>query len=217
MFCDSFGSCPPVTNKADSTACSLPNASSTCYSGICGGSKVLTCTTGFADCDSDLSNGCETDTQADLSNCGSCGNSCGAGASCDGGVCIPGPCASDADCTGPGERCDAGVCTVPPCASASDCPGTDTQCQTRICSAGACGFSNMPAGNLCDDSNACTTGDSCDGSGSCTGGTPLTCDDSNACTSDSCNPAGGCVNVSLPNGAGCGSGLTCQGGICQLP
>ena len=66
--------------------CSFANAAARCSEGVCG---VAACVDGYADCDSDPANGCETDL-ADPALCGGCGpldgtpdESCGA---CDSGV-----------------------------------------------------------------------------------------------------------------------------------
>jgi len=58
-----------------------------CSNGVCTGA----CNPGFANCDNDPSNGCETNTQTSNSNCGSCGNACSVvGTVCSGGVCVCG-------------------------------------------------------------------------------------------------------------------------------
>jgi hypothetical protein len=49
---------------------------------------------------------------------------------------------------------------------------------------------------------------------------PDACDDDNPCTRDTCTPATGCRNTSLPDGSGCPDGdlcngdETCHGGVC---
>jgi len=53
----------------------------------CDGSGC-TCTTGFANCDATLTNGCEVDVSSDSSNCGACGVHCAVGA-CQNGSCPP--------------------------------------------------------------------------------------------------------------------------------
>lgn len=76
-----------------------------------------------------------------------------------------------------------------------------------------------PPGNACNDGNACTTSDTCDASGFCVGAT-ASCDDGNICTSDGCDPATGCIHVSVADDMLCGDGLacngdeTCQAGVC---
>jgi hypothetical protein len=64
--------------------CSTNNVIAQCTGGACNGA----CSAGFADCNANkLTDGCETDTNNDPLNCGSCGNSCGGG-TCSGGSCI---------------------------------------------------------------------------------------------------------------------------------
>ena len=52
--------------------------------GVCG----IICNPGFANCDSNLINGCERSVSADPLNCGACGTTCASG------VCTAGACAS---------------------------------------------------------------------------------------------------------------------------
>ncbi|MBX7182344.1 MAG: hypothetical protein K1X82_09545 [Bacteroidia bacterium] len=55
----SFNSCPTVANGTN-----------TCVNGVC----VITCTSGFANCDGNPANGCEVNLNNNVSNCGACGN-----------------------------------------------------------------------------------------------------------------------------------------------
>jgi hypothetical protein len=60
-------------------------ARSTCSAGTC----VLVCDSDYANCNTDVSDGCEVNTQTDPTNCGMCGNVCSASTpSCVGGLCI---------------------------------------------------------------------------------------------------------------------------------
>jgi hypothetical protein len=59
-------------------------ASVGCSSGAC---VITVCNAGFADCNHSYGDGCETTTNTDVNNCGSCGNKCTAGQSCTAGVC----------------------------------------------------------------------------------------------------------------------------------
>jgi hypothetical protein len=64
--------------------CSAPaNATPTCTAGTCG----FTCNAGFADCDRNPANGCETDLRTSSAHCGACGNACTTGR-CEEGRCI---------------------------------------------------------------------------------------------------------------------------------
>ncbi len=64
---------------------SVSNGTGSCNSGKV--SSILSCNKGFADCDKDASNGCETDIYNDNENCGSCGNSCSSLERCHLGIC----------------------------------------------------------------------------------------------------------------------------------
>jgi hypothetical protein len=53
--------------------CNSQNGTATCAAAACG----IVCNPGYADCDGELSNGCEIAMQTDVSNCGTCvGNVC---------------------------------------------------------------------------------------------------------------------------------------------
>lgn len=62
----------------------INNGKGTCQDGI---NIIRSCNTGFADCDEDISNGCEIDSNNDMEHCGSCFNACSELDSCNGGVC----------------------------------------------------------------------------------------------------------------------------------
>jgi hypothetical protein len=105
--CDGAGTCgpgpctPPQTNCSgtcvNTTAdvnncggcgrvCSTPNGSPACTVGAC---RVGTCNVGFADCDANVSNGCEARLSSDSNNCGVCGHACSPAQSCVSGICGP--------------------------------------------------------------------------------------------------------------------------------
>jgi hypothetical protein len=68
------GPCPP-----------LPNANTACIANTC----VLTsCNSGFADCNSVRTDGCEVNINTDRNNCGSCGRVCAGAQTCVNGVCV---------------------------------------------------------------------------------------------------------------------------------
>ncbi|AKV00693.1 hypothetical protein AKJ09_07356 [Labilithrix luteola] len=67
-------------------------------SGICTfGTCSLRCVQGRADCNGNMEDDCETDTNSDPQNCGVCGKVCDAiaGQACVGGQCVVEPCAED--------------------------------------------------------------------------------------------------------------------------
>src|SRR5262249_20817123 len=61
----------------------VANAVRICANGTCG----FVCNSGFADCDHNAADGCETNLNIDPNNCGACGVSCGPNQVCSGGVC----------------------------------------------------------------------------------------------------------------------------------
>ena len=88
--------------------CSLPNATSACVNGSC---QVSACSGGHSDCDGNSANGCESNIQNDVSNCGACGRVCAfphATAGCMNGNCtIAGCSAGYLDCNGmPQDGCE---------------------------------------------------------------------------------------------------------------
>lgn len=64
---------------------SIENGKGKCDAGKV--SSILSCNKGFADCDKDPTNGCETDIYNDDENCGSCGNQCSTLDRCRLGIC----------------------------------------------------------------------------------------------------------------------------------
>lgn len=79
---DDTGRCVPVEGCGDD-GCSEPEGGT-----ADGGSDATepACPPGFASCDGDPANGCETDLATSASHCGGCGRSCGA-ETCAGGTC----------------------------------------------------------------------------------------------------------------------------------
>jgi collagen triple helix repeat protein len=77
------------------------NGTSACTNGVCG---IGSCNAGFADCDKNPSNGCETNLANNVFSCGACGLACGAPngtPACIGGACTVASCnAGFANCDG---------------------------------------------------------------------------------------------------------------------
>jgi Collagen triple helix repeat (20 copies) len=91
------------------------------------------CPPGFADCDKNPSNGCETNITTDWQNCGACLNVCKG--TCSNNVCKAPSCAdgvrngseTDTDCGGACSRCATGnMC------------GLSTDCQSAVCTTNVC-------------------------------------------------------------------------------
>ncbi len=88
-------------------ACALAHATAGCSSGTC---TIASCNSGFANCDANPSNGCETNINTNVSNCGTCGNICATAngtAGCTSGSCTVASCnAGFAHCSGMGTNCE---------------------------------------------------------------------------------------------------------------
>ncbi len=159
----------------------LPNvATATCAANACG---IATCDPGFGNCDTNVANGCETNTQTSFDNCGSCGHPCQSGQVCQNGVCVSGCSGGLTDCGGScvdtntdlahcggcnqpcdrahaAETCVAGVCTLGTCeAGWGNCDQTATNgCEQALNTLQHCGLCNQ----------ACTPSH---GTGNCDSGT----------------------------------------------
>lgn len=115
-------SCPQGTVRCRNTCVDLLNDAANC--GACGarcpgpstarpgqpstggplcvvGECTYVCKPGFADCDRDVSNGCEANLATDQRNCGACGTKCNVAA---GQPCVAGACLTKACESGPGPR-----------------------------------------------------------------------------------------------------------------
>jgi len=172
--CSSCGNVCPANNTCIAGVCT-PNAN-------CNGGPVCT---GVNQC---CAAGC-TNIDTDTSNCGSCGNACGAGAMCLGGVCqIPPSCHGGPVCTGTETCCGQGCTdtTTDPI----NCGACNSPCPTgNACVGGVC-----KAPTTCNGGPACATVDTC-----CPSGCINTTNDANNC--------GGC-------GVICGGGEPCVDGVC---
>ncbi|MBL8678693.1 MAG: FG-GAP repeat protein [Myxococcales bacterium] len=102
---------PLLTNVAHcgrcGNACATPaNGTATCAAGACG----ARCNAGFGDCDSNLANGCETDTNTSMTHCGGCGMVCSAPALAT-AACVAGRCQITCN---PGYRLVGSTCEPEP-------------------------------------------------------------------------------------------------------
>jgi hypothetical protein len=107
------GSCVDTTTDPDhcgacATICAMvPNGTRGCSNKVC---TVGTCNPGFANCDSNVANGCEVDLDTDLKNCGQCGHACANNQTCTNGVCVA-VAMPDMTMAGPDMAC--AMCVLP--------------------------------------------------------------------------------------------------------
>jgi hypothetical protein len=94
-------------------ACTAANASNLCLQGQC---QLMSCESGFGDCDAQLSTGCEVDLKSSVIHCGECGHKC--------------------EVTNGAAGCFKGLCTVASCsANFGDCDSNpQTGCETDLTS-----------------------------------------------------------------------------------
>ncbi|MBO6935678.1 MAG: hypothetical protein JJ863_11910 [Deltaproteobacteria bacterium] len=205
-----------------------PNASPICTMGTCG----VACIPGYANCNMDSSDGCET-FLGSATSCGACGVSCdGATPLCSGST------STGFSCTGgcgAGETLCDGSC-VNIASDVANCNGCEMPCTdppraSPTCSAGVCGFTcdmgfadcDMSAGNGCETAttttmNCNTCGNSCAPAPSAT----ISCTTSgciiSGCTGDMRNCDGmyanGCETNITSSASHCGGcGVTCVPGM----
>ena len=145
--------------------CTNTHGSTVCAAAVDGGAACSpTCAAGFADCDLNPSNGCETDIDSDPAHCGDCAFACPANGGtplCRAGACGVSSCNSGfGDCANVGS-CDQNLNTDPHncghcgrvCSSthgAATCNGGSCQiaCQSGY---GDCNLSNQDGGVAPDD------------------------------------------------------------------
>ena len=135
------------------------NRQARCVDGMC---AVGECAAGFADCDGDATNGCETTLATSTQHCGACGRACefaNAGAACAAGSCVITMCnAGFGNCDGvTANGCEANTrsnidhCGV--CGNA--CPARPNS--TPACATGTCVINCNPTRGDCDhnEMNGC--------------------------------------------------------------
>src|SRR5690606_33802651 len=152
-------------------SCLFEGGSGTCVDGEC---VLDTCAPGFADCNADASDGCETPLNTP-SDCGACGRTCSlpnATATCTAGSCAIESCdAGFGDCDGDArdgceapcslpnatETCASGTCEIAACnPGRGDCDGNPANgCEVNTnTSESHCGT----CGNACDPGDECRSG-----------------------------------------------------------
>ena len=130
--------------SACGTVCAFEGAEAQCSGGVCG---LGGCETGFADCDANADNGCETSIVDNDDACGGCGLVCdpenGAGA-CVGTICELSGCFGDyLDCDGdPFTGCevdgDTSLSDCGACGNACSAENGSATCDRGVCEVESC-------------------------------------------------------------------------------
>jgi hypothetical protein len=169
--CDNYGDC--ASGNCCSGVCSDPNTDlnncggcgyvcSTnhveglaCVNGQCQG----TCAAGWADCYAGLQyDGCETDLNNDVNNCGGCGNTCPTSAN-GAATCVGGTCGIQ--CVSGFTLC-GGAC-VDEQTDLNNCGACGHVCpSTQYCSVGSC-VDRVGVGSACASNDACLNSTCCSG------------------------------------------------------
>jgi Lamin Tail Domain len=139
--CETATSVDIANCGACGTVCAQIHASNACVSGVC----VPTCASGYADCDGNPNNGCETPTTS-VNNCGGCGVTCLAQngtTSCVSGTCTPICTTGYGDCDGsPSNGCETQTSVSPDhcgaCGNACAVAHTQTSCVSGTCAVVSC-------------------------------------------------------------------------------
>jgi hypothetical protein len=169
------------------------NATATCTMGTCG----VRCNDGFADCDGDAANGCETDTRTSTTHCGRCGRSCAAA----GGTAI---------CTD--SVCGVGMCGM----GFEDCDGNAANgCETNVNTSSAnCGRCGTVAPSRPNATGVCVAGVTrvvCnEGFGDCDGMA------ANGCETNLNDSVGNCGRCATACPGGTQATAVCAAGTCAL-
>ncbi|HET7539378.1 MAG TPA: hypothetical protein VFK05_05880 [Polyangiaceae bacterium] len=182
--------CGACTGNAVNCDTAFPHAVGKCENSVC---TKKACATGYDDCDSVESNGCESNLNTDANNCGTCKKACsGAGAAgpnCFGGVCSP-------MCTGGMLVCSGNPdngCLINSATDENNCGGCGPNAQ-YVCD-------NSANAHLGAQGNQCQ-------SGKC----KPQCDTTNFYADCDSNPNNGCeksVATDVNNCGGCGANYTC--------
>jgi hypothetical protein len=146
-----FGECdgnPAVNCETDLTtsvgncgfcgnACTLAHATPNCVSSTCG---IASCASGYADCDTTASNGCEIPLATTTNHCGNCATACTNAhgtTSCAASVCVPSCSAGYGDCDSSRPNgCETQLNTISNCGMCGKvCPanGGTPQCTSGVC------------------------------------------------------------------------------------
>lgn len=162
------------------------------------------CNTGFANCDSDVTNGCESNVLTDPNNCGTCGKACPSTVINGRPVCGTGTCTAVCN-TGYGD-CDKDLtngCEANTTSDPKNCGGCGIECAalpnaTATCGTGACIISSCSANY-----------------GNCDGVVTNGCESSLLSDADNCGLCG--KKCTLPNATNVCTSGTCAIASCTAP
>lgn len=173
--------------------CAIPHAQSACNASNC---TMVSCDSGWTDCNANPSDGCEVNLSQDPMNCATCGHVCPGGANVS---CVNGQCGLACP-TGQGD-CD-GV-------AANGCE-TDTTSTADHCGncATACTYANASAQCI---ASQCSMGSCASGYGDCDQQDTNGCEISTDTDLGNCGSCGAPCPVNLPNATS-----TCAGGNCGV-
>jgi len=219
--------------SAACTACALAHATAGCTGSAC---SIAACDPGFADCNANPADGCETDLSKPTS-CGGCSAVCppamafcvpqGATYACSNGCTPAAPLLCGKDC-------------VDPLTSTNHCGACDHKCpdvpnSTTSCAAGICGFTckanyHACAGACVPTSSPTACGAACTDCTAAPNVGTATCG-ADTCKVTTCKPGFGDCDLDPANGCeanvdtdaahcgkqckACGAGETCVAGACK--
>jgi hypothetical protein len=171
-----------------------------CANSLC---NYLSCATNFADCDTDRTNGCETNTASDATHCGGCFTNCNTteknaiGIVCNGSAC------DYAACTGTFQDCNGlrtDGCESDSTSDVHNCSNCGTDCSTLVLNA---------TGSACASSKC--TYQSCNaGFQDCNGNLADGCESNSQTDAAHCGSCAISCVVNVQNA----SGVSCAGGAC---
>src|SRR5664280_2053755 len=135
-FCDINIKRNPLNCGGCGNKCSEANGTASCDAGNC----IISCTSGYDDCDSSVVNGCETDLNANANHCGNCTNACKNDhgvTRCSGGKCAPSCLTGYGDCDGDlTNGCEANESSDP--IHCGSCQACSLDYATASCTNGSC-------------------------------------------------------------------------------
>jgi len=186
---DSCGAC--------GTICVVSGGEAQCSAGSC---SIKSCSPGLANCSGGYADGCETNTNTDLANCGTCGKGCSTAngsPACVSGACQVKSCTGTyADCNGVStDGCEINTQTNQTHCGA--CTGASTNCDTLFANA-----SGQCSNSACSLTTCATNYASCDG---------VT---SNGCERNLKTDTNFCGTCTIACSATGASSTSCASGVC---